>query len=55
MRRKDTGSRVGSYRFAPIRDGAGAIIGSEVVGHNATERKRAEDELRRVRTWPATR
>jgi len=37
LRRKDTGeSWVGSYNFAPIRDGAGAIIGSVVTARDIT-------------------
>jgi len=48
LRRKDTGeSWVGSYSFSPIRDPHGKIVGSVVVGRDITERKRAEDELKR--------
>jgi PAS domain S-box-containing protein len=47
LRRKDTGeSWVGSYSFGPIRDEAGVIVGSVVVGRDITERKRAEARLR---------
>ncbi|HMQ56174.1 MAG TPA: PAS domain S-box protein, partial [Anaerolineae bacterium] len=47
LRRKDTGeSWVGSYSFAPIRDEAGTIVGSVVVGRDITERKKMEDDLR---------
>ena len=50
LRRKDTGEMwVGSYSFAPIRDKGGAIVGSVVVVRDITERKRAEEELRRSR------
>jgi PAS domain S-box-containing protein len=46
LRRKDTGETwVGSYSFGPIRDSAGAIVGSVVVGRDITERKRAEHQL----------
>ncbi|NTU85732.1 MAG: PAS domain S-box protein, partial [Chloroflexales bacterium] len=46
LRRKDTGERWGgSYSFAPIRDQAGAIVGSVVVGRDSTARKRAEAAL----------
>ena len=48
LRRKDTGeSWVGSYSFGPIRNQEGAIVGSVVVGRDVTERKRAEEALRR--------
>lgn len=47
LRRKDTGETwVGSYSFAPIRDQAGTIVGSVVVGRDITERKQAEADLR---------
>jgi PAS domain S-box-containing protein len=50
LRRKDTGEMwVGSYSFAPIRDLDGVITGSVVAGRDITERKRAEQELRRHR------
>ena len=43
LRRKDTGETwVGSYSFGPIRDQAGAIVGSVVAGRDITERKQAE-------------
>jgi len=46
LRRKDTGETwVGSYSFGPIRDKAGAIVGSVVVGRDITEHKRAEQAL----------
>ena len=46
LRRKDTGETwVGSYSFGPIRDSAGAIVGSVVVGRDITERKLAERQL----------
>ena len=49
LRRKDTGETwVGSYSFGPIRDQAGAIVGSVVAGRDITERKRAETETRRL-------
>ncbi len=51
LRRKDTGATwVGSYSFAPIRDQAGAVVGSVVVGRDVTERKQAEAELKRLHT-----
>ena len=47
LRRRDTGETwEGSYSLAPIRDTAGAIVGSVVVGRDITERKRAETALR---------
>ena len=47
LRRKDTGETwVGSYSFGPIRDQAGAIVGSVVAGRDITESKRAEMALR---------
>ena len=46
LRRKDTGETwVGSYSFAPIRNQAGAIIGSVVTGRDVTERKQEKEEL----------
>jgi PAS domain S-box-containing protein len=56
LRRKDTGERwVGSYSFAPIRDEAGAIVGSVVVGRDVTARKEAEAERARLEAqlWQA--
>jgi PAS domain S-box-containing protein len=47
LRRKDTGeSWIGSYAFAPIRDAAGGIVGSVVVGRDVTAQKQAEDALK---------
>ena len=47
LRRKDTGeSWVGSYTLAPLRDEAGAIVGSVVTGRDITEQKQAERALR---------
>ena len=47
LRRKDTGEKWwGSYSFGPIRDKAGKITGSVVVGRDITERKKAEEELK---------
>jgi PAS domain S-box-containing protein len=47
LRRKDTGeSWIGSYNFAPIRDGGGKIVGSVVTSRDITEKKRAEAALR---------
>jgi PAS domain S-box-containing protein len=47
LRRKDSGETwVGSYSFAPIRDGSGAIVGSVVTGRDITEHKRADEALR---------
>ena len=41
--RKDTGERwVGSYNFGPIRDAAGAIVGSVVVARDITAAKHQE-------------
>jgi len=49
LRRRDTGETwVGSFAFAPIRDAHGTIVGSVVTGRDITERKRAEDEIRRL-------
>ncbi len=46
LRRKDTGDKwVGSYSFAPIRDEAGAIVGSVVVGRDITEYKHSQQAL----------
>jgi len=51
LRRKDTGeSWVGSYSFGPIRDRNGLIVGSVVVARDITDRKRADEELRRLNT-----
>ena len=47
LRRKDTGETWwGSYSFAPIMDKNSEIIGSVVVGHEITHRKRREKALR---------
>ena len=47
LRRKDTGETWwGSYSFAPMRDEYGKIIGSVVLGHEITHRKRREKALR---------
>lgn len=47
LRRRDTGEAwVASYNFAPIRDAQGAVVGSVVVAHDITERKRADAALR---------
>ena len=47
LRRKDTGETwVGSYSFAPIRNKAGAIVGSVVVGRDITARKQAEEAIK---------
>lgn len=47
LRRKDTGETwIGSYSFAPIRDGNGTIIGAVVAGRDITDRKQAEEALR---------
>lgn len=46
LRRKDTGETWwGSYSFGPMKDKHGKIIGSVVVGHEITHRKRAEKAL----------
>jgi PAS domain S-box-containing protein len=51
LRRKDTGETwVGSYSFGPIRDKAGAIVGSVVVGRDITEHKRAQQALQESAT-----
>ena len=50
MRRKDSGeSWVANYSFSPIRDSAGSIIGSVVVGRDITEQKRQQEELENYR------
>lgn len=47
LRRKDTGEEwTGSYTYGPIRDSAGAIIGSVITAEDITERKRADEQLR---------
>ncbi|MBL7971292.1 MAG: PAS domain S-box protein, partial [Prolixibacteraceae bacterium] len=47
LRRKDTGETwIGSYSFAPIRDGNETIIGAVVAGRDITDRKQAEEALR---------
>jgi len=47
LKRRDTGETwIGSYNFSPIRDDAGTIVGSVVVGRDITERKRVDDKLR---------
>jgi PAS domain S-box-containing protein len=47
LRRRDTGETwTGLYNFAPLRDDAGAIIGSVVTARDVTDRKRAEASLR---------
>lgn len=56
VRRKDTGETwIGSYSFGPIRDGAGAIVGSVITGRDVTaerdmlaELKTSRAELRRL-------
>ncbi|MHB1134862.1 MAG: PAS domain S-box protein [Chloroflexota bacterium] len=49
LRRRDTGEAwVGSYSFAPIRDEAGKIVGSVVVGRDVTEQKRTQEERERL-------
>ena len=49
LRRRDTGETwVGSYNFAPIRNAKGEIVGSVVTGRDVTDRKRAEEEIRRL-------
>jgi len=47
LRRRDSGAGwVGSYSFAPIRDVAGAVVGSIVIARDITEQVRAADALR---------
>ncbi len=44
--RKDTGEQwVGAISFAPVRDKAGAIVGSVIVARDITESKRAEQRV----------
>ena len=50
LRRKDTGETwIGSYNYAPIRDWQGAIVGSVVTARDITDRKRAEEALKKSR------
>jgi PAS domain S-box-containing protein len=50
LRRKDTGETwIGNYNFGPIRDQAGAVVGSVVSAHDITDRKQEEAELKRSR------
>ncbi|NTV65877.1 MAG: PAS domain-containing protein, partial [Oscillochloris sp.] len=47
LRRKDTGEAwIGSYNFAPIRDGGGTIVGAVVISRDITASKQAEVMLR---------
>ena len=47
LKRRDSGETwIGSYNFAPYRDGEGNIIGAVVTCQDITDRKRAEDALR---------
>lgn len=51
LRRKDSGeSWIGSYNFAPIRDGDGNIVGSVVVGRDITSKVQAERTLHAIRS-----
>ena len=46
LQRRDTGETWhGSYAFAPIRDAAGAVVGSVVTARDITEQKRIAEEL----------
>jgi PAS domain S-box-containing protein len=50
IRKKDTGEIWwGIYSFAPIRDKEGRIVGSVTAAQDITERKLAEEELRKYR------
>jgi PAS domain S-box-containing protein len=54
LRRKDTGETwLGSYNFAPIRDEAGAIVGSVVVGRDITKQRETEIALRQSQKMEA--
>ncbi len=47
-RRKDGNTFIGNLNLIPIRDANGALIRTEGIIENITERKQAEDELRRA-------
>ncbi len=47
LRHKDTGETwIWSYNYGPIRDSHGVIVGTVVTGHDITERKQTEYQLR---------
>jgi light-regulated signal transduction histidine kinase (bacteriophytochrome) len=49
LSRKDTGeSWIGSYSFAPIRDLHGEMMGTVVTARDITEKRHAEDEIKKL-------
>ena len=49
IRRSDTGEMwIGAFNCAPIRDAGGWVVGAVVTGRDVTERKRSEENLRKL-------
>ena len=49
--RKDGGSFPVEYISTPIRDGRGKLLGAVVTFRDITERKRAEEQIRKLNEW----